>query len=96
MSLPSCSICGRSWFAGDHVGCSRRKLEAAHVDWYRRTGHCGQCGNPGMYCTCGTAKRDRCGCHELHQVGSGLRPDALDQFTELETVPVTDEQGELF
>lgn len=57
------------------------------VAWYQRTGHCHGCGNPGNYCTC-----RRCLCHELHEVGSGLREGALDAFAE--TV-VSDEQEEL-
>jgi len=72
----------------------------AHIDeaagkqrqWFLRTGHCGACGNPGSYCTCTVA----CGCDDLHEVGSGLRPDALDQFAEVASVPVSDEQAELF
>lgn len=86
-----CSICGRGWFRGDHDSCTRTKGHAGHVAWFERTGHCGQCGQPGDYCLCGTAKRDRCGCHELHPVGSGLAADAVDQFS-----ASTVEQGELF
>jgi hypothetical protein len=46
------------------------------LEWFRRTGHCGKCGNPGSYCTCTTP----CGCADQHEVGSGLGEDALDQF----------------
>jgi hypothetical protein len=62
-----------------------------HVAWFKRTGHCGQCGNPGNYCTCPPTKP--CQCHELHEMGSGLTPDALEQFA---TVPVSDNQEGLF
>lgn len=50
------------------------------VDWYRRTQHCGRCGQPDGYCLC----RDSapCGCRELHRMGSGLQPDALETFAE--------------
>lgn len=47
--------------------------------WFRRTGHCHGCGNPGAYCTC--TRNQPCGCSELHEMGSARLPDALDQFT---------------
>lgn len=59
------------------------------IDWYNRTGHCGACGQPGSYCKC----RTPCGCRDLHDVGSGLLPDALEQF--MPTI-VSSEQEELF
>lgn len=54
--------------------CTRHRAEAqaardaTHVEWFRRTGHCGQCGNPGTYCTC--TYTAPCGCAQLHEVGS--------------------------
>lgn len=81
--MKSCSICGRGWFRGDHDSCKRKLANKAHIAWFIKTGHCGQCGQPGNYCTCSTAIRDRCGCHELHPVGSGLHDDALNQFADI-------------
>ena len=68
--------------------------------FYRRTGHCGVCGNPGTYCTC----RKPCGCAALHEVGSAYRPGALAAFIEtidaIDFPPppmvVGDDQPELF
>lgn len=64
---------------------------AQHVAWFQRTRHCGGCGQPGNYCRCTTP----CGCHELHQVGSGLIPEALQAFATTEAAPPA-EQGALF
>lgn len=49
-----------------------------HVAYYKATGHCGQCGNPGGYCTCWPNRP--CGCKELHPIGSARDPDALAAF----------------
>lgn len=46
--------------------------------FYERTGHCGACGQPGGYCLC----IERCGCSDLHPVGSGLDPDAISRFAD--------------
>lgn len=62
---------------------------AAAVAWYQRTGHCHACGQPGAYCLC----TSECPCHELHPVGAGRAPDALDAFAE---VVISDDQGSLF
>jgi hypothetical protein len=71
-----------------------------HIAFYRRTAHCGGCGNPGTYCTC--RKGEACGCADLHEMGSAYRPGALgqflDDFGEFPTAPpvVSDDQPELF
>jgi hypothetical protein len=57
--------------------CTPRPPES-HEDFFRRTGHCGQCGGPGVYCTCTPGKP--CGCQGLHEMGSARLPDALDVF----------------
>lgn len=51
---------------------------AEQVAWYARTGHCGACGEPGVFCLC----RTPCGCAELHECGSGLVSDPLKVFAE--------------
>lgn len=60
----------------------------SQVDWYERTGHCGACGEPGVFCVC----RTPCGCAHLHECGSGLLADAADVFA----VHVGDDQAGLF
>lgn len=72
-------------------------MSALPVDdraWFERTGHCGQCGQPGTYCTC--TDRRPCGCRDLHVMGSGLGADALDQFTLHADDDDDDDQQELF
>lgn len=51
---------------------------AGDIEWFNRTGHCGRCGNPGVYCTC--SESSPCGCRGLHDMGSARLPDALEQF----------------
>lgn len=58
--------------------------------FFERTGHCGQCGQPGGYCLC--TPRAACGCAHMHEMGSGLDPAALEQFVAAASV----DQGELF
>jgi hypothetical protein len=58
--------------------------------WYRDTGHCGVCGQPGVFCLC----RKPCACADLHECGSGLAADVVDVFSE--APPVSADQGELF
>jgi len=60
------------------------------VEYFRRTKHCAQCGQPGDYCLCRESRP--CGCRELHPMGSGLASDALDTFA----VDVPDDHPELF
>lgn len=62
------------------------------ADWYRRSGHCFSCGQPGNYCLC----RKPCGCADLHEVGSGLTVEAADLFGELSPTLVDADQGDLF
>jgi hypothetical protein len=72
----------------DRPGSVSSEAEA----WFRRTGHCHDCGQPGGYCQCGRP----CACSALHEHGSGRLPGALDQFAEVSPVAVGDDQGELF
>jgi hypothetical protein len=58
--------------------------------WFRRTGHCHGCGQPGVYCLCPPSLP--CGCRDLHDMGSGITADPADVFAE----PVADTQDELF
>ena len=60
-------------------------------DWYRETGHCGYCGDPGVFCTCTEA--DPCGCRDLHDMGSARLPGALEAFM---PAVVQIEQDDLF
>lgn len=60
-------------------------------EWYARTGHCWGCGQPGSYCLCPESRP--CPCRELHPMGSGLAPDALDAFTDR---PAGEDQEALF
>lgn len=62
---------------------------AAQIAWYEQTGHCGRCGQPGVFCLC----RQPCGCHSLHECGSGLVADPAEVFA---AAPVSDDQAELF
>jgi hypothetical protein len=66
----------------DHIAAAAAETErqrvATHIEWYQRTGHCGQCGEPGVFCVC----RTPCGCHELHECGSGLLRDPAEVFAE--------------
>ncbi len=64
-----------------------REQEQAHIAFYRRSGHCGACGQPGNYCMC-TDNRP-CGCRGLHVLGSGLTQDAATVFAD----PVPDQDG---
>jgi hypothetical protein len=97
----ACRQCARwSFFTGLPQTCRRcdaaakteaRKAQAEkEICWYRETGHCGHCGDPGVFCTC-TAS-DPCGCSELHEMGSARLPDALEAFMPVVRV----EQGDLF
>jgi hypothetical protein len=56
-------------------------------NYYARTGHCQQCGDPGFYCTC----RTPCPCAALHPVGSAYREGALAAFEQS-----SHEQDDLF
>lgn len=60
------------------------------IEWFNRTGHCAQCGQPGDYCTC----RSQCPCADLHPAGSARDEDALARFTE--RVEIDDQQPDLF
>jgi len=51
-----------------------------HIAYYRRTEHCAHCGEPGDFCMC--RPPDPCGCRDLHPMGSGLAPDAVQAFAE--------------
>lgn len=53
---------------------------AAACDWFRRTGHCHGCDQPGTYCQCVEAAP--CGCRGLHPMGSGLAADAVETFAD--------------
>lgn len=50
------------------------------VEWFERTGHCGQCGQPGSFCLC--IPRSQCGCRALHEMSSGVAADAVDVFAD--------------
>lgn len=67
---------------------------ATDAEWFLATSHCGHCGNPGDYCTCGP--RDPCACRDLHTMGSARLPGALNAFTDTVPAEVGDGQGELF
>lgn len=58
--------------------------------FYRRTGHCRGCGQPGTYCQC----RDSfpCACAGLHPMGSGVADDAVNAFL----VEVSGDQPDMF
>lgn len=76
--IVDCSRCARFGFDARCAQCradapaadaaARAVTQAKHVAWFVRTGHCGQCGNPGTYCTC--TYTAPCGCAQLHEVGS--------------------------
>lgn len=66
----------------------------AQIRWYRKSGHCGGCGQPGEFCLCRETKP--CACRRYHPMGSGLKahpaevfaenpPDQVDLFEELWT-----------
>jgi hypothetical protein len=77
--------------------CKRTESEARapeHIAWFQRTGHCGQCGEPGNFCKCIDAYP--CGCRLMHEMGSGVGVDAADVFADAAPVAVGDDQGELF
>lgn len=88
--IPECVHRSYPWQA-ECVNC-RRARHAVQREWFDRTRHCGQCGNPGTYCTC----RTPCGCADRHENGSGLRDDALDAFAEPSPVEVSADQCDLF
>lgn len=73
-------------------GAFDRDRQVREITWFEATYHCGRCGQPGGYCLCTEARP--CGCSHLHDMGSGLRPDALDQFAD--AAPVEVEQEGLF
>lgn len=50
------------------------------VEWFERTGHCGNCGNPGEFCTCHA--KDPCACRHMHRMGSAREPGALEAFAD--------------
>jgi hypothetical protein len=64
------------------------------VAWFGATGHCGGCGQPGVFCLC--TETAPCGCRDLHEMGSGRVEGALDQFADRPPVTVSDDQQELF
>lgn len=63
-------------------------------DFFQLTGHCEGCGQPRTYCLCPPSRP--CKCRLLHEMGSGLKPGALDQFADIPPAVVGDDQGELF
>lgn len=67
------------------------RTPADDIAWFNRTAHCGKCGHPGDYCLCGD--RNPCGCRELHTMGSGRTPDALDAFAD---TPATTQEEALW
>lgn len=67
----------------------RRERQATARAYWRRTHHCAGCGQPDTWCLCSSP----CDCADLHVVGCGIGVDPADAFS---TVPVSDEQAELF
>jgi len=91
---PNCRTCAeRTHWYSKPVVCAAclRRVHRQEQDWYRSTGHCGYCGQPGVFCLC--TDREPCGCRELHLMGSGLLAAALEQFAEHAVSP---DQAELF
>lgn len=87
-TCPDCQV--RTGFTLGRLRCQpcKERKRGEDRDFYLRTQHCGACGQPGTYCLC----TEPCGCHELHEVGSGVGVDPVAVFAQ----PRNDDQSELF
>lgn len=80
MPVEGCRACDWRYYRRTPCRAHIAEAEARELAWYEQTGHCGLCGDPGVFCTC--PRTTKCGCRDRHEVGSGLMPDAINGFAE--------------